>query len=133
MLTIEKQIYNNKPWYKNLKPKRMNPKMENRPRYYSWLGFIFYNSKKLTEEQTTYIYCPTCHTELISTGSYIGIDDKKLEHFTCNICGTHSVWDFDMPTPILKDYAGNSEYRDRWKIPTYDTKRTVMRYGGGRE
>lgn len=133
MLTIEKQIYNDKPWYKNLKPKRMNPKMKNRPRYYSWLGFIFYNSKKLTEEQTTYIYCPTCHTELISTGSYIGIDDRKLEHFTCNVCGTHSVWDFDMPTPILIESTNSPEYRDRWKIPTYDTKRTVMRYGGGRE
>lgn len=134
MLTIEKQIYNNKPWYKNLKPKRMNPKMENRPRYYSWLGFIFYNSKKLTEEQTTYIYCPTCHTELISTNSYIGQTEKGLEQFNCNNCRTKSLWDFDLPTPVLIDYIDKSTYYSPvWKGPTYDINHNTIRYGGRRE
>lgn len=113
MLTIEKQIYNNKPWYKQLKPKFLNPKMVNRPRIIGWLGFIFYHGKKLKEDQTTYVYCPKCHVELISTNSYYGRDTTglDLEHFKCNNCGTDSIWDFDLPTPILIEWGGGSKWK----------------------
>ena len=48
MLTIEREIYNNKPWYKKVRFRRLTPKkIKNRPKIYSWLGFIFYNDKKI--------------------------------------------------------------------------------------
>lgn len=136
MLIIEKEIYNNKPWYKKIKFRRLTPKkIKNRPKIYSWLGFIFYNSKKIKESQTCYIYCPVCHTELISTNSYIDQTSKGLEQFRCNVCRTNSLWDFDVPTPVLKDYIeGPSKYYSPvWKGPTYDINHNTIRYGGKRE
>lgn len=134
MLKIEKQIYNYKKWYKQLKPRFINPKMKGRPRIIGWLGFIFYNEKHLKEEQTTYVYCPRCHTELISTNSYYGQDEKGLEHFKCTICKTHSIWDFDTPTPVLidKEEYPNQYYNPTWKEPKYDIDHSVIRYGGSR-
>ena len=136
MLIIEKEIYNNKPWYKKIRFRRLTPKkIKNRPKIYSWLGFIFYNSDKLDEEQRCYIYCPRCHTELISTNSYIGQTEKGLEQFRCNVCRTNSLWDFDLPTPVLKDYieGSNKYYSPVWKEPTYDINHNTIRYGGRRE
>lgn len=137
MLTIEREIYNNKPWYKNLKPKRCTPKnMYNRKTVYSWLGFIFYNSDKLDEEQRCYIYCPRCHTELISTSSYSNKDESGLEHFKCKVCGTDSYWDFSSAmVPILIDSIDDptNYYSPIWKGPKYDIKHSVIRYGGRRE
>lgn len=136
MLTIEREIYNNKPWYKKVKFRRLTPKkIKNRPKIYSWLGFIFYNDKKLKENQTCYVYCPVCHTELISTNSYIGQTEKGLEQFRCNVCRTNSLWDFDVPTPVLKDYivSSNKYYSPVWKEPTYDINHNIIRYGGRRE
>ena len=136
MLTIEKEIYNNKPWYKKVRFRHLTPKkIKNRPKIYSWLGFIFYNDKKLKENQTCYVYCPICHTELISTNSYIGQTEKGLEQFRCNVCGTNSLWDFDVPTPVLKDYIVSSKeyYSPVWKGPTYDINHNIIRYGGRRE
>ena len=136
MLTIEREIYNNKPWYKKVRFRRLTPKrIKNRPKIYSWLGFIFYNDKKLKESQTCYVYCPICHTELISTNSYIGQTEKGLEQFRCNVCRTNSLWDFDVPTPVLKDYivSSNEYYSPIWKGPTYDINHNTIRYGGRRE
>ena len=136
MLIIEKEIYNNKPWYKKVRFRHLTPKkIKNRPKIYSWLGFIFYNDKKLKENQTCYVYCPICHTELISTNSYIGQTEKGLEQFRCNVCGTNSLWDFDVPTPVLKDYIVSSKeyYSPVWKGPTYDINHNIIRYGGRRE
>ena len=136
MLTIESEIYNNKPWYKKIGFRRLTPKkIKNRPKIYSWLGFIFYNDKKLKESQTCYVYCPTCHTELISTNSYVGQTSKGLEQFRCNVCRANSLWDFDPPTPVLKDYieGPNKYYSPVWKEPTYDINHNTIRYGGRRE
>ena len=136
MLIIEREIYNNKPWYKKVRFRRLTPKkIKNRPKIYSWLGFIFYNSDKLNEEQRCYIYCPRCHTELISTNSYVGQTSKGLEQFRCNVCRTNSLWDFDLPTPVLKDYieGSNKYYSPVWKEPTYDINHNTIRYGGKRE
>lgn len=136
MLIIEREIYNNKPWYKKIRFRRLTPKkIKNRPKIYSWLGFIFYNSDKLNEEQRCYIYCPRCHTELISTNSYVGQTSKGLEQFRCNVCRTNSLWDFDLPTPVLKDYIESSDkyYSPVWKEPTYDINHNTIRYGGKRE
>lgn len=136
MLIIEREIYNNKPWYKKIRFRRLTPKkIKNRPKIYSWLGFIFYNSDKLNEEQRCYIYCPRCHTELISTNSYVGQTSKGLEQFRCNVCRTNSFWDFDLPIPVLKDYIESSDkyYSPVWKGPTYDINHNTIRYGGKRE
>ena len=136
MLIIEKEIYNNKPWYKKVRFRQLTPKgIKNRPKIYSWLGFIFYNDKKIKESQTCYVYCPICHTELISTNSYIGQTEKGLEQFRCNVCRTRSLWDFDLPTPVLKDYivSSNEYYSPVWKEPTYDINHNTIRYGGRRE
>ena len=52
MLIIEREIYNNKPWYKKVKFRRLTPKkIKNRPKIYSWLGFIFYNDKNETSQE----------------------------------------------------------------------------------
>lgn len=136
MLIIEREIYNNKPWYKKVRFRRLTPKrIKNRPKIYSWLGFIFYNDKKLKENQTCYVYCPICHTELISTNSYIGQTEKGLEQFRCNVCRTNSLWDFDVPTPVLKDYivTSNEYYSPVWKGLTYDINHNIIRYGGRKE
>lgn len=136
MLTIEREIYNDKPWYKKVRFRRLTPKrIKNRSKIYSWLGFIFYNNKKLKESQTCYVYCPVCHTELISTNSYIGQTEKGLEQFRCNVCRTNSLWDFDVPTPVLKDYivSSNEYYSPVWKGPTYNINHNIIRYGGRRE
>lgn len=136
MLIIEREIYNNRPWYKKVRFRRLTPKkIKNRPKIYSWLGFIFYNEKKLKESQTCYVYCPVCHTELISTNSYIGQTERGLEQFRCNVCRTNSLWDFDVPTPVLKDYivSSNEYYSPVWKGPTYDINHNTIRYGGRRE
>ena len=117
MLRIERKIYFFKPWYKDLIPKRMNPKMKGRETIIGWLGHIFYFEKN--KEQKTFIYCPICRTELISTNSYIGSDENNLEHFKCSVCRAHTEWSFDEPCPVLikiVEYPIEEYYTD-YKIP----------------
>lgn len=51
--------------------------------------------------QTTFCFCPTCHTELVSAPDvpfYILLNG--LIYYACP-CGTGSYWDFTPPVPLL--------------------------------
>ena len=49
--------------------------------------------------QKTFIYCPRCGTELISTDCFV--KDIDLVYYKCKCCGLETGWDFDAPVPIL--------------------------------
>ena len=100
MLRIERKIYNNKKWYQDLKPKRLTPTLSKRPVIIGWLSHIFYFEKPI-KDQTTFIYCPDCRLELISTNSFVEEYSDHICKFKCNNCGRESIWDFNPPTPIL--------------------------------
>lgn len=49
--------------------------------------------------QRTFCYCPQCHNELISSGSFVS--DEEVVTYKCTKCGKVSEWDFDVPCPML--------------------------------
>lgn len=67
----------------------------------SWLeDYIrFMNRRKSVKEQRTFVWCPICHEDLCSNGSFRF--DKKCVMYECNNCGCRSAWDFDSIAPIL--------------------------------
>ena len=74
--------------------------------------------------QKTFIYCPKCNMELISSESRIeGTVPMPSEHYRCTNCYTLTEWDFDSPTPILVEDFGNSDksYNRMRDIGYYDT------------
>lgn len=61
---------------------------------------IFVEEMMYLYNQTTFVYCPKCECELISSDISL-VEDLELVHFDCKNCDTKSVWDFDAPSPIL--------------------------------
>ena len=56
---------------------------------------------KRKQKQTTYCYCPRCHTELVSS-SFIADRDGIIE-YRCSRCGEKTFWDFiHYPVPYLR-------------------------------
>lgn len=55
--------------------------------------------------QKTFIYCPKCNTEMISSGN--ALEDKKgIIKYKCSKCGNISFWDFaHFPVPYLRTCA----------------------------
>jgi hypothetical protein len=50
--------------------------------------------------QTTWAFCPCCHTEMVSAPDVpCEIDDSGLVHYICP-CGMQSWWDFSAPVPL---------------------------------
>jgi hypothetical protein len=51
--------------------------------------------------QTTFCFCPFCHTELVSAPD-VGYEimNNGLVYYRCP-CGTASYWDFTPPVPVL--------------------------------
>lgn len=111
--------YRHSQWYYYLIPKRMTLKCN--PPIYRWLCFLFCLNKEEYEKllhlkgQKTFVYCPECGNELISSDSYI--DDKDgLVSYKCKRCYLQSEWDFTTPVPILVstlDFKGRKTYT--WK------------------
>lgn len=91
-------------WYKYIIPKQLT-KVEP---VYRWLFWIIklnkeeYQKELLKRGQHTFIYCPKCNTELISSNSIV--KDTDFVYCKCQFCNTKSKWDFDAPCPILVDY-----------------------------
>lgn len=54
---------------------------------------------KKRKKQRTFVYCPHCNNELISSNSFV--EDTDFVYFKCKKCGTESKWDFDTPVPLL--------------------------------
>jgi hypothetical protein len=52
--------------------------------------------------QHTFCYCPGCHENLVSRVDVDGttVTDTDLVRYQCS-CGVDSVWNFDLPVPIL--------------------------------
>ncbi len=50
-------------------------------------------------KQSTFIYCPKCDNELISSNSFV--KDTDYVYYKCSNCRYESKWDFDFPCPIL--------------------------------
>ena len=61
---------------------------------------IFRKEMEYLYNQTTFVYCPTCGCELISSEISL-VEDTDLVHFDCKNCDTQSTWDFNSPSPIL--------------------------------
>ena len=53
----------------------------------------------LKKGQRTFIYCPRCGMEQISSGSFVA--DTDYVYYKCKQCGKETKWDFDAPSPIL--------------------------------
>lgn len=65
---------------------------------------------KCKKKQTTFCYCPSCKTELISSGSFVS--DNELVKYNCTTCETVTEWLFDAPAPILITVNGiNFDYK----------------------
>ena len=101
---------NNKYWYKYFIPKLISDKGE--LPIYKWL---FWNIKLNKQEQQdmllkqgqhTFIYCPYCDNELISSDSFV--KDTDYVYYKCSKCGAETKWDFDFLCPILVEYNDKS-------------------------
>ena len=52
------------------------------------------------KSQKTFVYCPKCNNELISSQSFVS--DGEFVTYKCKGCGEVSNWDFDtFPIPVL--------------------------------
>lgn len=52
------------------------------------------------KSQKTFVYCPKCNNELISSQSFVS--DGEFVTYKCKGCGLISHWDFDTyPVPVL--------------------------------
>lgn len=104
-IKLHKTKYKHSQWYYYLKPKRITLK-SNQP-IYKWLFWIFIPNKKEYQKiqykqgQRTFIYCPKCDFELISSNSHKYMRKDGIEVFKCKKCGYESEWDFDFICPIL--------------------------------
>ena len=106
---LEPKLYEYDAWYRYLTPKRLTLRT-NPVVIFRWLWFKYQLSRKQYEKylfkkfnQVTYVYCPHCGLELISSKSECR--DEGLVYFKCANCGMRSKWDFDMPTPLLLEAA----------------------------
>lgn len=58
--------------------------------------------KEARPEQTTWCFCPGCKKDLC-TGNNVIMTDTDLVRYFCGDCNIVSVWNFDMPVPMLID------------------------------
>lgn len=66
------------------------------------LSIVAYLIGKKKNKQTTFVYCPNCDNELISSDSFV--KDEDFVYYKCSECDIESIWDFDAPAPILIRY-----------------------------
>lgn len=90
-------------WYKYLKPKRLT--LKHNPPIYKWLIWYIaldkkeYSKLKNKKGQNTFVYCPICDNELISSNSIV--KDTDYVYYKCKNCGHEGEFYFDAPCPIL--------------------------------
>lgn len=99
------QIHSDKKnWYKYILPKQLT---KSEP-IFRWLFWVYrldkpeYQEKLLKQGQRTFVYCPHCETELISSNSFVA--DTDYVYYKCANCKTETKWDFDFLCPILVEY-----------------------------
>lgn len=60
-------------------------------------------------KQRTFVYCPGCRNEMAAcprtTYAYVG---ELFVRYDCGQCHVRSLWQFDMPVPILLRRESNS-------------------------
>ncbi len=107
-ITARRKMYPTDAWYYYLIPRRLtlrtNPKV-----LFKWLWFIFEPSKEQYErwlmkkfDQYTFVYCPHCGLELISSHSEMNKDEYDFYvYYNCANCHMLSKWDFSAPAPML--------------------------------
>lgn len=100
-------------WYRYIIPKQLTKTLP----LYRWLFWNISLDKAEYREvlhkkgQNTFVYCPHCDNELISSNSFV--EDTDYVYYKCSACNTESKWDFDFICPILCEYK---EPNDReWK------------------
>lgn len=112
-INIHKAKYKGDEWYHYIFPKRLT--LLCNPPIFKWLCFVYSYTKEEWEEklhkkgQNTFIYCPWCGVELISTGSFV--KDTDLIYYKCKCCDLETAWLFDAPAPILIK-KGSSDYEN---------------------
>lgn len=90
-----------KNWYKYLIPKQLT---KNAP-IFRWLFWVYkldkveHQERLLKQGQRTFVYCPSCNNELISSNSFVA--DTDYVYYKCSNCSTETKWDFDFLCPIL--------------------------------
>lgn len=72
--------------------------------------FKWFKKKKTESKQGTFIYCPNCDNELISSHSFV--KDEELVSYCCKRCGTETDWLFAAPAPILM-YVDGERYKHK--------------------
>lgn len=105
-----------KNWYKYIKPKQLTKAVP----VYRWLFWVYRLDKKEQQEklykqgQRTFVYCPHCDNELISSESFV--KDTDFVYYKCANCSTESKWDFDCPAPYIVGYKPQGE---EWRKYVY--------------
>lgn len=51
-------------------------------------------------KQKTFVFCPRCSYEMCAMNNAIELKDGTVQHHCLN-CGKDSMWNYDLPTPIL--------------------------------
>lgn len=64
--------------------------------------FGILRNRKKKPKLYTFIYCPKCNNELISSDSFVEDNDAIIK-YQCKECGNISFWDFaHYPVPVLR-------------------------------
>lgn len=51
------------------------------------------------------VYCPYCRQDLVSGDSTCSDCPDGLVSYTCSECNVRSLWDFDLPVPVLRGFS----------------------------
>ena len=102
-------------WYKFILPKDLRL-IEPKIKWLFWdIEFTPTEQRDYIHDKTgqsTFVYCPNCNNELVSSNSFV--KDTDYVYYKCDRCGTDSKWDFDFMCPILVEF-GKEEYIENKK------------------
>jgi len=74
---------------------------------------------KKNNSQRTFIYCPHCKNELVSSNSIIRdvyVHDYNVVHYRCSECSFNSYWNLDHPAIFQVDDETAKLYKQKYKI-----------------
>lgn len=66
------------------------------------LRLIYTEDHRHFYNQRTFVWCPVCNQDLVSSNSIS--EDTDYVYYQCSNCNTKSKWNFDCICPILISY-----------------------------